>query len=401
VKRWALVTFEPLDVLAAADSRPLELGGFGHDGALAPAAFAGALRTAILRTVRFDPRQPSARATDAARFVGHPDHIEEGQRPGFCLAGPLLRDETGSLLLPAPRSTLTDGSGLIVEHTGPQAAECVADQALDGCKVLSSQGSRNLRPAEGWVLAPNLGQALLQVHSPSVMQWQDNHLPDGRPVRQDELLLGERRYGHTRSDRLTAQDGMLFSRAVVRPRHSVQGGRLAGAAYAGLVDPETASRLPSSPFVVRLGGDGHLARVTVDQDSGDYLQPLSDLAGMLPELLKEHGGLVVYLATPALFDAGWRPKVRASLSLVAAAVGRPLTIAGWDQARRRPKPVLRAVPAGSVYFFRLVSAGDAATIVAELFMNESISDRQPETGLGLAVLGVWNARDSSDQGGGQ
>jgi CRISPR-associated protein Cmr3 len=59
-------------------------------------------------------------------------------------------------------------------------------------------------------------------------------------------------------------------------------------------------------------------------------------------------GCVVTLLTPAVFASGALPGGLHSVR--SAVVPRALPAGGWDLAKRRPKPLRRAVPAGSVYW---------------------------------------------------
>lgn len=73
----------------------------------------------------------------------------------------------------------------------------------------------------------------------------------------------------------------------------------------------------------------------------------------------------LYLATPAYFEKGWRPtsdqnkectiksctgQVRATL--LAAAVGKPFYLGGYDIQKKQQRPARSFVPAGSVYHFK-------------------------------------------------
>ena len=108
------------------------------------------------------------------------------------------------------------------------------------------------------------------------------------------------------------------------------------------------------------------------------------------------------LATPAIFNDGWKPGwldnalegappnvsgIR--LRLIAAAVKRREAVSGWDYAHRRPKPVRWLAPAGSVYFFELVD-GSARTLAASAWL-QPVSDKEADqdAGYGLALWGVW------------
>ncbi|MCH7666797.1 MAG: hypothetical protein IH936_12800, partial [Acidobacteria bacterium] len=90
-------------------------------------------------------------------------------------------------------------------------------------------------------------------------------------------------------------------------------------------------------------------------------------------------------------------------AVVAGAVGEPLPVSGWDYEQRMPKPLLHAVPAGSVYFFELNSSlGQerrtelAEELVDKLHFAEPISENvgghRPEHG--VCLLAPWKGASS-------
>lgn len=90
----------------------------------------------------------------------------------------------------------------------------------------------------------------------------------------------------------------------------------------------------------RLGGENRLARIEEGPLLSTHLEMLG--ASRAPA-----AGCALTLMTPAIFRAGALPdghKVRC------AVVPAPVLAGGWDLANRRPKPLHRAVPAGSVYW---------------------------------------------------
>ncbi len=75
----------------------------------------------------------------------------------------------------------------------------------------------------------------------------------------------------------------------------------------------------------------------------------------------------LYLATPALLKNGWLPEwieektfigffpnTNVMVKLIAVAIGRPIPIGGFDMKKKKPKPMLHAVSAGSVYYFEIL-----------------------------------------------
>ena len=108
------------------------------------------------------------------------------------------------------------------------------------------------------------------------------------------------------------------------------------------------------------------------------------------------------LVTPACFNQGFRPTwvlehpSGVKLRVVAAAVGRPVHVSGWDYDKQRPKETRRLAPAGSVYFFE-ITQGDRKAIerFVETVWMQPISDdgQDRRDGFGVALLGTWNEQE--------
>jgi CRISPR-associated protein Cmr3 len=107
------------------------------------------------------------------------------------------------------------------------------------------------------------------------------------------------------------------------------------------------------------------------------------------------------LATPAIFKHGWLPGwlinqlegsppgVNVKLRLVGVSNGRWKAVSGWSLAPPRgPKPIRRMVPAGSVYFFKVLD-GDVATLTDRWLQSVSDEQQDQRDGFGLALWGVW------------
>ena len=107
-------------------------------------------------------------------------------------------------------------------------------------------------------------------------------------------------------------------------------------------------------------------------------------------------GLKLYLSTPAIFKNGWLPKwidektlicegKGLKLKLLTASIGKTVHIGGFDMKVRKPKPMRKAVPAGSVYYFE-IKKGDIQKAV-EMFNQSAISEFYQEQGFGIAYVG--------------
>lgn len=177
----------------------------------------------------------------------------------------------------------------------------------------------------------------------------------------------------------TTEDGMLYRVDMKRlgTRHE----------RASFIIDFTGLELQEKGFM-KMGGEGKAVYFYQEKDGSKFATP--NIPALDDNIFK------VYLATPAIFKKGWLPEWidkktlmgsyrGLKVKLLAAAVGKYLPIGGFDMKKNRPKPMRRAVPAGSVYYFQLFE-GDRSQLAAA-FHNKSISDINPEQGFGLSFLG--------------
>lgn len=199
-------------------------------------------------------------------------------------------------------------------------------------------------------------------------------------IRSKEFFLYEPKVGITRErGTLTAKEGHLYRISLIRLKKDVS--------LISVVDG--VSDLPEAGLF-QLGGERKGAKFEAMKEN--VFGTLEDI-----ELNFENRLFKIYLATPAVFNKGWFPKWidekslegnynGIKLKLIGCAVGKPILVGGWDIAKRKPKPLQKAVPAGSVYYFEILDNSDSANI-KESFHLSNISDINPEEGFGLALVG--------------
>lgn len=133
-------------------------------------------------------------------------------------------------------------------------------------------------------------------------------------------------------------------------------------------------------FFIKLGAENKVAEVRSSRQR----------IGINPDEIQLKGNrFKLYLSTPAIFEGGWQPdlsKHNVQANLVAAAVGKPVHIGGFDMEKNKPKTMYKAVPAGSVFFYE--TDEDIETVKEKLF-GKTISDKMREQGFGTAYLGNW------------
>ena len=137
------------------------------------------------------------------------------------------------------------------------------------------------------------------------------------------------------------------------------------------------------------------------ENKAAYYMRIDKYPGISSKL--KDGKFKLYINTPAIFKKGWLPEwVNSStyegnfkginLKLITAAVGRYNLIGGFSMKDKNglpyPKPMRRAVPAGSVYYFE-TDEKDMDKIV-NTFNGVSISEFDTsKEGFGICYVGGW------------
>lgn len=142
---------------------------------------------------------------------------------------------------------------------------------------------------------------------------------------------------------------------------------------------------------IKLGAEGKIAKIA----QVDFSYNLNKDVSSTSKYFK------LYLQTPSFFKKGWLPSWidensfigvynELELKLITAFIGKHLSLGGFDILKKVPKPMRRAVPAGSVYYFEILN-GDFER-VKNIFDNKSISEYNTDKlGYGLTLVGVYNA----------
>jgi CRISPR-associated protein Cmr3 len=237
------------------------------------------------------------------------------------------------------------------------------------------------------------------------------------PTKSNRLYQPELRVGiKLAGGRRAAETGMLYMAEFVRPVEKPEGkSRL-------LVQVNLPDNL-FRPGLLALGGEGRAASCGFCPKAEDSFKEITNENGrifkQLLQKVKESGRFKLYLASPAIFQKGWLPDFfrplngeyqgeRGSLQvrLVAATVGKAVSIGGWDLAEQKPKPIQKAVPAGSVYFLEALESLDDKKIT-ELFgtfhfttalQQLSSFSSLAQIGFGLTFIGTWDPVETEGRG---
>jgi len=346
MKLW---DFKPLDSWFFRGAKPFNMGEGGFlDSQFPPTAqtLAGVIRAAIGDAKGVDWKKfRNNQQTDIAQLIGK--ESDDAGRLSF--AGPYLFKD-GKRLYPAPlcllhSEALNGWARLIPSQTTFKTD--IGDKRLPEVATPKVEGAKPLENV--WLNQDNM-QAVLNGGMPKAF------------IKESELFDGEARIGIGRDNqRKKTEEGLLYFTRHVRLKEDVS----LGMAVEGADDIEPTG-------MVRLGGEGRMARLSVTQETA---------IGGLKEGLNGDK-FVLILLTHGDFCGRAEPDLPEGLEIVSACIGKAVREGGWDYKNRKPKPLKSLVPAGSCYFVE----GDKEKIRA--LHGKYIGERQ-KFGYGEVAVGIW------------
>ncbi len=355
---------KPNDTFFFRDGRPFTRGeqseGYSIDTPF-PSTVMGALRTAYI-----------AFCGDMAQFTSGEMKSIIGTKQSLAgasiqIKGVFLGRGDGPLYYPTPRDLVSEKkSGNAILY--PLSIESQHDTFPSSSKLSTlltwDNSEMQVEHAGGYISYDNLRKYLLGETS-------------GLTSEESSFIMDEPKVGIARSHRTLATDESMLYRINLK--------RFRNSEFGFVVDVDGIDRLPKSGLI-KLGGEGKGFTYEVASQKPD---PISvDDRSTIRDMVRDSGKFKLYLATHAIFNDGWLPECfYGDIELITAAVGNYVTIGGWDVAHRRPKQAYRAVPAGSVYYFRLIN-DEKTDAILDCLHYKNIGDQRTQEGFGLAYVGA-------------
>jgi CRISPR-associated protein Cmr3 len=376
---------EPSDVWMFRDARPFPTDqGLTARSMFPPSPFTvqGALRSSLLGRLAVSWHDYAFGAGAGIEQVwarlGRPGASGSAGLGQFAMRGPVLGVAFGQsveLRFPLPADAFALGKTKVGSYqlSSPKPAKSRSwrtNRVFDDAQLSTLEVDADVQPegieAQVWLDGANLERYLAGDPFEAA--------PSGAFVANEPRLGIEIDHGPRRP-----KDGQLYTAEFVRLHNDV-----------GLVvEVSDTVEWPSAAGVLAMGGQARAAHYR------------SMAAPNLPgQRLHNPQTLVrVLLLTPAYFEAGWRPAsgdwsevFGVEARLVSVALGRPLSLGGWDLANpsARHKPMYNFVPAGSVFYFEFRKAiGSLDTP-----FTQSPDGGLPlgRLGFGMMALGTWAYR---------
>ncbi len=352
-ERW--IVLEPLDTVVVRDGRAFDAGlqSTARTNSPTPGTLAGAIGAAYGARPGAGLRREARGSVLPERLLGPiPVVFDRGAwRARWPVPQDVVRDDGGSVLyrLAVRSDSAKDSQGRSASHD------------LGGLLPALPFGSGE--PVGGWWETAELARYLATGHV------------SGDVVSSPWEV--ERRVGLALDEDGTAAESMLYSAEHLRPADRM------GFAVCCLGGPAV-----TLPDTVPLGGRNRSAQVHDEVNPPGLPAP----AAHAPD-----GRLLLYLATPSVFEQGWRPDLSAwpDAELVSAVVGDPQVIASATPDRATGAVgggrLMWAAPAGSVYYLKFDNEGSALAAAGGLSSSTLPQASEPlgTAGYGYALTGSW------------
>ncbi len=215
----------------------------------------------------------------------------------------------------------------------------------------------------------------------TLFDYKNGELPEAYATKFSDYLLEEPKIGIAR-DKFThtAAEGKLYRVGLMRIKDDYEQDALEPNQLKIVIDFEG---LDLDLNNVKLGAEGKIAQVRQNTTLVNDFK--------INRFTEKYFKLVLH--TPSIFtNDAWKPDQKTlfeergiDVELISAIVGKPLRIGGFDMAKRQPKPMFSAVPAGSVYYYKAKNKTFEA-IHEQLKDVISVSNERTKEGFGLFSL---------------
>lgn len=238
--------------------------------------------------------------------------------------------------------------------------------------LLAYEGRSKVEPATGGILdSYNMTNYLNDKSDPlNFMQLSD-------------CLVSEPKTGIGREDfTRSADEGKLYRVGMRRPAVYLKG---EGEKRLSIVVEFSGLDIPSDGLM-KLGGEGKVAKYSIFN---------RDILPKKPAIDSKKDFFVrLMLITPGIFEHGSLPSLESVLpdsaagryEIIAAVTGKPLHVGGFDMQKRHPKPLKKAVPAGSAYYLKVEES--CINDILSLHGKSISPDPYASLGYGIVLTGV-------------
>ncbi|MCC4766890.1 type III-B CRISPR module-associated protein Cmr3 [Methanosarcina sp. DH1] len=398
------IDLNPLDTLFFRDSNSFDAGeettaDFNFPS---PLTFYGAIGNAVLENTPENNRRKFIHGAYEHPKLGKYD--EKLVDTPMKIKGPFLQ-EGGKIYFPSPENLWIESTKrpyvphVLLPYEKEELVWDINDEILKPLKLpkKSDDKTLDLKRLDEYIPLKELTKYLSgKLNSLSIL----------KSKAEDSFFEKEIKYGHAISKcSKTPEEHFLYTAVHLRFKDQLRKRNYIQSGFTVFVDGIKESDLPNK--TISLGGERK--RVSIKYGNNMIVHEQSEILYEIqreqPKILDEiqrKKRFFVYFATPAIFKNGWRlelPSEFSDAALVGAAVNKPLYISGWksgcknnkDISGGKPRPIRKAVRAGSVYFFEAEfwSKEKFKDFVDKYHFRASLSDEYSSAGFGIGLIGCW------------
>lgn len=390
-----IINIKPIDVLFFRDSKPFARGSEHFASSIFPPypqTLYGALRTKVLEELgcdfdKFKNNQVEFRNKNFINKLNIKEEVlkrELGTVENlgtFKLQGPLLlfKDDCIYVKCPFDVKKLDDNNYKILTPFEWEKVSLESDFNLSNYPHTFTD--KILEDVSGYISLRDLIDFYLL-----------NQKNNCKIIPHNEIFVYEPRVGIALNPQTnTTEEGKLYMVNYVRLKDD-------WSFYAKI---ENLSALPKEG-AIRFGGASRVCYYKTLENDPFRFYTQENVEQKLKERISQTKEFKLVFLTPTIFKNGWlpnnikfesnnnnynyileTPKIKAKL--LTACLERPKYISGWDIANKKPKPLKKLVPAGSVYYFELI--GGSVDDLFNEFNFKNFSDENPNLGFGLTMIG--------------
>lgn len=375
------IDIEPIDTLFFRDSRSFNAGvdnnaEFNYPS---PLTFFGAIGSLILSKINSSELESFFEQESIHPILGK--YNSQLKECGLRIKGPFLHiDEM--IYFPPPSNLWIHGGN--VEVSFPYENNVKWDIKNENIRPLKIPGNSEYK-----IFEENISTDFVTKYLSNEM---DYLVPTMLHAANDDFYSYETRYGTALSrDSKTGIEHHLYRGVHLRFKDKLEGKVRIKTGFTLFVDSIESKDIPDD--MITLGGERRNASIKKTDNFSVFQKQQNVL-----EKVIERKRFFIYLVTPSIFKKGWLfdcPSEYEGLKLVGAAINKPTYVSGWVNSapgsRGKPRPLKKAIPAGSVYFFE-VDDWDKEKInnfYNDYHFNKSLSHEYPCAGFGIGLIGSW------------
>ncbi|MBP7139350.1 MAG: type III-B CRISPR module-associated protein Cmr3 [Caldisericia bacterium] len=157
-----------------------------------------------------------------------------------------------------------------------------------------------------------------------------------------DYIIQEEKTGIKKGSNRTAEEGHLYRINMLRLSEKIEKNKIENIK---LVVEYDGIEINTKTGISKLGGEGKNIKYEIISKESNLFETKADL---------KNGYFKLILLTPSYLKNGFEPDLQIEdVELVSVCIGKAINIGGFDMAEKEPKPMFKAIPAGSTFVYKI------------------------------------------------